>query len=420
MSLPKSLILFVATGAVFLLQLFPLTGIVLMMLMAPFWSIVLVNLGFLGIAAEAATGLVARGWLILPVLWFGGYAGFAATDHWILWQLQREIAAANATVAIPFDPDVEALVLTQDEREGWFVDNYALPVIYTRNAHYPGFGHLATRMVEQEVCAKVRSDPALRAAGIYAFGFHDRGKSAWRGKFETRFCELRQPEDPRLPVVTVDVAEQKTAVRGLPVTQTTTTVTVPGGTRYVLRGGGGAPLPWLPMPVLGCFLNSGAASWDCVAEFDRESFTSLQETGGPERSDGVVLARALGLARVAPADRKGGDPARALAAANAAKQAVVDQETAKLDRALADVSVDIGSVPFNSLRGHMEVILPRLDRIVAAVEEGVEIQGNARNNAQQMFHLIEQAPPEDVAPYRARIDALKDKDGWFVLRAEGG
>jgi hypothetical protein len=112
MALPKSLLFFAATGAVFLLQLFPYTGVFLMFLLAPFWSVVLVNLGFIGIALEAASGQVTRLWLILPTAWFGAYTWFAVADHGALERLQHDIAAANDSVRVTFNPSQQALVIT--------------------------------------------------------------------------------------------------------------------------------------------------------------------------------------------------------------------------------------------------------------------------------------------------------------------
>jgi hypothetical protein len=270
MALPKSLLFFAATGAVFLLQLFPYTGVFLMFLLAPFWPVVLVNLGFIGIALEAASGQVTRLWLILPTAWFGAYTWFAVADYGALERLQHDIAAANDSVRVTFNPSQQALVITDASDPRFLVTNYALSVVYVRNTNRAGSSHAAVRMVETEVCAKVRAGRSLSAAGIYTHGFHE-------GRLlERRFCVLRLPEDPTLPEVTVEVDTRRATEGGLPVTLTTTTVTTSDGARHVLRGGHVAPLRWFPMPVIGCSLNSAAASWDCIAEFNRRRFTRFR------------------------------------------------------------------------------------------------------------------------------------------------
>lgn len=413
MRLPRSLLFFAATAIAFLLQLFPYTGVFLMFLGAPYWSVVLINLGFIGVGAEVAAGRVGNGWIILPIAWFVGYAGYAFGDRQVLWNLQNQIAAANVDVQIPFDPSRQALVLEDSIPGDWLVNNYALPVAYGRSNNKGEWHYSSTRLADRTECDRIRRDKSLRGAGINVFGFHDGPLGS--SKYETRFCDLRQPENPILPVAFVRRAQSKRMVSGLPVTDTVTTVTLPDGSNFSLRGGYAAPLGWIPKPMLGCALNSGAPSWDCTAGFIRDRFTQLNDTELRYGSDNIVLARALGLKPVAPSDRIAVDPKQVRADTAAALKRVLDEQTANLDRALTDPAAQIGSGPFHALRGRMDIILPRLDAMVLTVERGVEMRRNARNNAQQIFHLIMQAPAEEIAPYRARLEALKAKDKWFVF-----
>lgn len=416
--LPWSLRFFVVAGAVFLLQVFPYTGIFLMFLIAPYWSVALVNLGFLGVALEGAAGRVPRGWLIMPIVWFGGYAAFAAFDYRALAQLRFEVAAANAPVRIPFDPDRQALVLERSGDVDGFVTDHALPVIYALRAGNRGSRHQATRMVEKAVCDRGRGDPSWEAAGIFTMGFHDQDLWGRGSRLENRFCVLHMPEDPALPAVTVSTASREELAGLLPIRRTTTTVTMPEGSSYVLQGGFAHPLHWLPMPLLGCWLNSGAASWNCTAQFYRDRFMPISATDAGQyagHADRAVLARALGLVPVNPADRRGPHIGIILATIERVRRRVLDTETFKLDQVLADVSADVGSVPFNSLRLNRDIVLPRLAAIIASIERGIEVRGNGRNNAQQLFRLIQQLPPDALEPFRAQVDAWRGRDGWFVL-----
>ncbi|RUW45440.1 hypothetical protein EOA32_34095 [Mesorhizobium sp. M1A.F.Ca.ET.072.01.1.1] len=415
MRLPRSLLFFAATAIAFLLQLFPYTGVFLMVLGAPFWSVILINLGFIGVGAEAAAGKVGKGWMILPIAWFVGYAGYALGDHQILWNLKHQIATSNADVLIPFDPSRQALVFEGSISGNWLVNNYALPVVYRRSDEEGEWHYRSTRLVDRTECDRIRRDKSLRGTGISVFGFHDRDGLLGSGKFETRFCDMGQPEDPILPVALVRRSESNRIVSGLPVTDIVTTVALPDGSVFSLSGGHAAPLGWIPKLVMGCALNSAAPSWDCTAGFVRDRFTQLNDTDLRYGSDDIVLARALGLKPVAPSDRQAGDPKQVRADTAAALKRVLDEQTANLDRALRDPGAQIGSVPFPALRGRMDIILPRLDAMVLTVERGVELRHNARSNAQQIFHLIMQAPADEIAPYRARLEALKTKDNWFVF-----
>lgn len=379
-----------------------------MMMLAPLWSVVLVNLGFVGLAWEAATTpRVHWAWAILPVLWFGRYATWAVSDRIVLAQVLQEVAAANARVHVPFDPRGEALV-ADNGQANMLVQNYDIPVVYTSHASGTGRSYRASRIADKATCDRVRRDPSMQRARISAFGFHD------GSKFVRDFCVLSQPEDPARPETRIETIEHAITIRGLPVTETTTTI-VRGDDRTVLRGGVASPLPWFPLPMIGCALNSGAPAWKCFAVFQRSRVPLT-------RREGDALADALGLRRVAPANRKVGDPALVMARAKGAAESTVAFETAALDTVLTDPTATIDSVPFASLRGRMEIILPRLDKIVTAVEQGIaagSINNYAgRSNAQQMFHLLEQAPPEELTPYRQRIADLQTRDRWFVFEPD--
>lgn len=98
-----------------------------------------------------------------------------------------------------------------------------------------------------------------------------------------------------------------------PVSLTRKTITRPDGRRFDLYGGTASPLSWLPMPVMGCALNDDSSTWPCGAGFYREGFTPIVAGNTRYSNDSLVLARALGLARVAIANRKGADPKMILA-----------------------------------------------------------------------------------------------------------
>ncbi len=58
--------------------------------------------------------------------------------------------------------------------------------------------------------------------------------------------------------------------RSSPGEATTPTTSKTAGPRLVLK------VSWLPMPIMGCALNSGAPSWDCDAGFWRNGFKFLK------------------------------------------------------------------------------------------------------------------------------------------------
>jgi hypothetical protein len=110
---PISLVGLVVTGGVFVLQAIPFTGIFLMFAFAMAWSIVLVNASMIGVAIEAVVGRVSRLWLLLPLIFYGGYWTAAALDHFALRDLASRTDSANAQVVTGFDPARQALVFAK-------------------------------------------------------------------------------------------------------------------------------------------------------------------------------------------------------------------------------------------------------------------------------------------------------------------
>ncbi|MGL4243219.1 MAG: hypothetical protein ACRCTI_19060, partial [Beijerinckiaceae bacterium] len=170
---PRSCAFFVATALVFALQLFPYTGIFLMMVGAAFWSVVLINLGFAGIAVEAALGRVTRIWLIAPALWFGGAAAVHFASHAEFRRFEIEIAAQNAGPSLTIDPAQRPLVFSETDwsvSAAGMVQRYDMPFAY---AVARGDIPTEARLAPDAECRRITADPAARAARIHVQWFHE-------------------------------------------------------------------------------------------------------------------------------------------------------------------------------------------------------------------------------------------------------
>jgi hypothetical protein len=155
---------------------------------------------------------------------------------------------------------------------------------------------------------------------------------------------------------------------------------------------------------------------ECTARFYR-NIVQLVGVDEGSRGDDAALAAALGLKRVGPADRKATtSPELARTLIAAALQRVIAPEVSDLDRVIADPAAAISSVPFENLPGRLDIIQPRLDPIVTAIESGIQSGGKARDNARQMFRLLETVPRDAIAPYLDRIEAMRARDGSFVFK----
>ncbi len=306
---PISLLGLLATGAVFMLQTIPELGFVLMLLFAMLWSVlwsaVLINASMIGVAIEVIIGRVSSLWLLLPVIFYGGYWIAATMDHLALREIASRYEVSNTRVVTGFDPVKQALVFESDGDGGWLVENFALPVAYDVNPSLPE-GYRSNRMIESTVCAKLNGSSALRAASVYGSAILD-GDTVGSRTLNKRFCGLTMPEKPKLPQVVVRRTETKGFEKSLPITRVLTTITMPDGRRFELFGGVAEPLFWIPRPIMGCALSSGAPSGNCAVGFMRKTYTPIVSGKTRYGRDSMVLANALGLRRIEVEDRVGGD-----------------------------------------------------------------------------------------------------------------
>lgn len=297
---PISILLLAVAGIAAAVPLIPGFGFFLIILsMLPVMG-GLVNAAMIGMVVETVLGRTSRWWLIVPITFYGGYATFVVKDRIEFRSMATEVAAANASVSIPFDPRQQALVLDIGVQEPWLERNFALPVVYLARPALAE-GHLSLRMMDRSICARIQKKPLLmdvhiRASNIYVPGVVNR-------TIKPRFCEVTMPEAPALPIV------RAAMIHGMPLSamnsyeRSALIVHMPEGQQFRLQRGRVALLPWLPNPSLIC-----ASHTDCKLMFRSRFPTSLISKEGEARG----LARALGLRVPTVEERRGADPALVL------------------------------------------------------------------------------------------------------------
>ncbi len=280
LSLSKpSILLFIATGIVFLLQLFPFTGVFLMMFGALFWATITINLAFICMIFEALFRVSPKWTLIFPALYFIGYLSVAGLSHYQYHLLQQQAATLNAKVEIPFDPIKNDLVVWQDYSTP-LLSGYDLDVVYEPNETDIPMKHTSKRIASSEVCNTFRG----YVEGIYTEPLWGRN---------TNGCVLAYSEFVAKPSFSVSSKFEKIPSWILPLERELVTITSPDNTKYTIHAGRVAPFPWLPRPVLGCALISSSATWECVHTFWRGLPQSI--IGNPKNSSGTHLAIASAL-----------------------------------------------------------------------------------------------------------------------------
>jgi len=312
--LPRSIIFFVVAAAAILLQVFPYTGIFLMFVLAPFWSVPLINLGFVGIAAEAVFRRVSIWWLILPILWFGGYWLAVGIEQAGLGSERERLRASNDSIELRFDPARQDLVMVADTLDmsnpvSHVIQHFEVPVVYSLDANASPTGYRARRIVPRSFADQFR-DHHYSGAGISLDVVYEQGPYGPRISEDLRV--IVYPEEPARPAVKIRTGR---AVEGRLGTSPVTyrhadLLNTDGNPAGRLIHASASPLPWVPMPVIGCFLLSGPGKWECAAEFYRPNIVPLTTEDGGERGRdplGELIGRALGL-RSVPAKERSTSP----------------------------------------------------------------------------------------------------------------
>lgn len=419
---PFSLLCFAAAGILLLPQLVPGVGFLLAFLGIPILTGLAINCGFLALGIEAlASQRISRFWLLGPLLWFGGYAVYVAKQHQEIEQKREDIARHNAGVVIPFDPSRTSLVFSPYGMNdvAALVSNYSLPIGYVNEGMRQSTRYRSWRLAPIELCAEIRRDRRLGQLGILAAGLADRARDIAQGPSpqDARFCVLELPEGPPLPVVTIRSRELTLTAWANTIDITSRDITMPDGQHHEVRAGRARRLPWWPSPFIACISATNSQS-DCRVEFTGGTTVSLTNSEQDHRNI-QGIAQALGLTPIAQADRRADDSEILRARINTIVQQILMADTIRLDRVIAEPAADDPAGPFWRLRDRPEIIVPRLDVLIAATAKALATgtNSNANRNARHMFELLQQTPIDLLAPYMPRIEALSALNPSFTLGA---
>ena len=414
--IPFSLLAFPLVAILYALQTIPLIGVFMMLFGAPLLTGMLINAGMIGLLLEVslrqfgdAGARPFLAWVIIPIVYFGVYSIYAYSDHRVLQSLRAEYDAANTKVLVPFDEEKQSLVLAGTE-QGYasaLTQDYGLSVAYTENDNLTG-RNLATFLADRDICSEVGGDQLMQAAFIHTFGFHDRDRIGHR-RLVSDFCSVRMPATPLKPAVTASTTETATSVNGLPVRLVKTVVTMPDGREFILRGGMASPYPWFPNPILGCTLDSGAPSWDCVHGFSRDGFTSIVSSATKYGGDTRVLAEALGLKPTGPQGRKSVNREVVKAQLQKTLDLQLENDITDLKKAIADPSVRMTIHSIRVLERRPDELLPLAPLVVEGIVRAAEISDNPYRNREtgiNLAHLFEKLPVDVQNKYEKEITLI--------------
>lgn len=256
--MPKSLLVLLP-GVVGLALLFvPLINIVTFWVLA-FTPLLTVSLngGFLALGLEATFGKASRFWLAAPVIWFGGYAVFAAMSNQEIARLDGEYRRINSEVKVAFDPTREDLVYTSDSGEGFthtgaaeLIRNFDISVVYAGGgSQYGGPRHFAYRLGGRTICQRIKSDPVARSFVVVNTPI-SQGDDRARWKTFDDLCIYAVAEEPAKPTVTIDVSGRQVDSTLAPRTEFDMSITDRSGEVHLLRSSSVGELGFIPRPSL--------------------------------------------------------------------------------------------------------------------------------------------------------------------------
>lgn len=279
--MPFSILCFIISAVVILLQVLPISGVFLMLLMGPLWSALLINLGFLLMILEVKREILPRKMLILPALYFGGYGLAVILSNIELYRLRSTITELSSH-KLTFDASADSLVFGAVT---WDIATVPVDLIY--------HGYLNTSYVEdQNGYSSLNVGDKLTCDALKDRGNANSSAGAASDFTGTR-CIIRGPQKPPGKTYVVTEVENKHGTLLLPRNGFDIKISGPTGRNVEMNIGQVRPLFWLPFPVIGCGLNDHPAKWSCSAFFVRHSTEVITSSGGADRVQ--MIADALGL-----------------------------------------------------------------------------------------------------------------------------
>lgn len=352
---------------VWLLQAFPYTGIVMMFLVAPLWCGLLLLAFMVVLFVEALIGRVPRWLMVAPVLFFGGYYGLYFQQGVQISIRETELQNSNTTKIYDFDAARENLITAHGQG---LVTQYRIPVVYSKNENY-NEGHLSYRMLMKKTCDSIPKDSEsqISTSRVHYRDKPRAGQSLGRTHSRKGLCVLRMPEKPSKNIVTIEVKGQQIWKKKSTIEEGVYTLSKNNVVLGEYRTASVQKYQIFPFPIVGCFLNSGAPSWDCSIGFDK-SLYRLKTNPASMTQDVKInpVALMLGLKKYTDEDyaifKNPPDSAVAIKKAQGTAKNLTRGMFEQLDKMMVDPKQKIAWRMGYTLSGDLESIRIRAAKIV--------------------------------------------------------
>ncbi len=239
------------------------------------------------------TGRARVPWLIIPVLYVGGFIAAHLHERRMLPRAAADLAAFNANKSLPFDAARQALLVDDRAAMGPTAESMLAHFALDRVFDHRG---LMLQLGTSQTCAHLRANSEFESARITTV--HVVFASTPR-RTERAFCVIRMSSAPDRPVVRVSET-QITPRYGLLPTELHEHLLrdEAGGSSAAVRTGRARRLRAIPLPYVGWNYKPNARQpWRFIAGFVRGRPTPLQVEDPSLQSDVALVGRTLGLTR---------------------------------------------------------------------------------------------------------------------------
>jgi hypothetical protein len=216
---------------------------------------------FLSLLIDALRGALPRAVALIPLLFYSGYY-FAYWRQGVeIARQSQELRKTNPKNIIDFDPRSYSLVM---EKADLFAATHAIPVVYTHDASFVHDEYVAYRLFATDTIKQYlsRNDDDVQVLSVY-----------WKDVFQSNVRELRFPERPKHPILSVAVNDDPgLGWSDFNVGFETTSVSLESRVIGTFRSAYVRRLPIFPLFTVGCKFSSEHSKRTCDAEFLAETY----------------------------------------------------------------------------------------------------------------------------------------------------
>lgn len=273
------------SGLFMFVQWIPYTGVILMMMQAHVFAGLIPHFVAIALFLDLLIKRAPKALLIIPILPYCVYFYYYSAEQETIKSIEASIRSENPSHIISYNFDEYALISSH------MVTVYKIPVTYGINNNFPE-GYMSHRLATQELCQKAVDNKEWKRA--WPVNWYRYGRNGFTKRF-TNLCRFEMPETTNKPLLRVIEKEDKT--KGEKLKKTVYSFSLDDKPLGEYTAATYAALPAFPTFFIGCWLNSGAPSWDCFFRIARKKrvLDVFPTDSSFDAKDSSVVARLLGI-----------------------------------------------------------------------------------------------------------------------------